>query len=80
MTVRQSRRADVLATPKVTDQREFRISLEQVSRKLIRRKLIVRTNFCPRLFVGSHPIYTLFGQWSADEDHQETTGLAGRAR
>src|SRR5262249_53713003 len=26
------------------------------------------------------PIYTPFGQWSAGEDHQETTGLAGRAR
>ena len=26
------------------------------------------------------PIYTPFGQWSADEGHQETAGLAGRAR
>jgi hypothetical protein len=24
-------------------------------------------------------IYTPFGQWSADEDHQETAGLAGDA-
>src|SRR5262249_15760336 len=24
-------------------------------------------------------IYKPFGQWSADEDHQATTGLAGRA-